>query len=209
VPRGLVQLKGVTFRVGDANQPGTPAAIVLRSKLTRTLPASAEIGLGAKAAQLVIVQGTNFPCAAGTKVAQYRIEYEDGETAALELVYGRNVLAYSDMTASAQAPIVWVGKTAAGEAVALRVVVWENPQPEKAIRALTAEAGDAAGALMILGVTGLEGEVATCGAEGQPPRRQERQGRQECQGVGGVPDNNARGDGRKSRMPRIPTVRAP
>ena len=187
VPRGLVQFKGVRFCVGDPNQPTAPAAIVLRSKLGRTMPPGVEMVLGAKAAnpnpardsgaeqpatrvagsvehakaaQLVILHGTNFPCAAGTKVAQYEVRYENGETATLDLVYGRNVLAYSDLTASAQAPIVWSGKTAAGEPVALRVVVWDNPQPEKPIRALVARSADATGALMILGVTGLDGEGA-------------------------------------------------
>jgi len=186
VPRGLVQFKGVMFRMGDPNQPTAPAAIVLRSKLARTMPPGVEIVLGAKAAdqdparhsgadqpatcvagsvehakaaQLVILHGTNFPCAAGAKVAQYQIEYEGGETVALDLVYGRNVLAYGDLTASAQAPIVWSGKTAGGEPVALRALVWDNPRPEKPIRALVARSADATGALLILAVTGLDGEA--------------------------------------------------
>jgi len=70
--------------------------------------------------------------------------------------YLQNVLAYIDLTARPDAPIVWSGRTAANESAALRVLIWENPHPQKLIRAFTIRSAKAAGSLMVLSLTGLD-----------------------------------------------------
>jgi len=105
---------------------------------------------------LVILHATNFACADGTPVGEYCVTYDDGTEADLPVVYGRNVLAYGDGMALAEAPVVWSGTTASGEAVALRALVWSHPRPERVIRRLTLRSADAAGALIVVGVSGLD-----------------------------------------------------
>lgn len=153
-PSGSVRLKGLAFDLGRATGQ---SAVVLRGRLTGglPLPAAVEIVLDRKADRLAILQATNFPCRAGQKVGQYLVTYDDDETVVVDLVYGRNVLAYTDLTAAAEAPIVWTGRNAAGQGVALRALIWTNPHPGKVIRSLTAATADAAGSLMVLGITGL------------------------------------------------------
>jgi len=161
VPSGDVRLKGVSFVVGQMEGAAQPAGVALRSRLAREvdLPAEVEIEIGAEARQLVVLHTTSFVCKQGVKVGEYRLDYEDGTTAAVDLVYGCNILAYTELTAAPEAPIVWTGQTASGQPVALRALVWDNPHPQRRIRSVTARSADAAGSVIVIGLTGLDGAV--------------------------------------------------
>ncbi len=150
---GAERLGGVAFAL--AKKDGRPAGLALRGKLAPNLPAAAKIELGASAAQLVFLHTTSFACDKGARVGSYKIEYVDGQTATVDVVYGENVMAYTDVNAAPAAPLVWRGKTPVGAAVALRALVWQNPRPDTEIRRLVAHGGDAAGTLVLLAVTGL------------------------------------------------------
>ena len=158
VPSGSVRWNGLAFQLGNAAEPGHPSVVALRSRLTQdaSLPAAVEITVGAPAAHLVILNATNFACSAGTKVAEYELTYADGEKTKTDVRYGQQVLAYGDLSPAAEAPMVWSGRNRAGEPVAWRVFIWRNPHPEKVIRTLTARSANAPGALLILGLTGLD-----------------------------------------------------
>ena len=163
VPGGRVRWKGIAFQLGGTSDAAHPMAIVLRSRLTQaaTFPTSVEIAIGAPAPQLAFLQTTNFTCEPGAKVAEYEITYADGASTKVDLLYGQNVLAYTDPSAAAEAPVVWSGQTATGEPVSLRALIWTNPHPEKAIRALTVRSANAPGALVLLGLTGLDEPAAS------------------------------------------------
>ena len=173
VPHGDVRLKGLAFKLADASEAPKPSAVVLRSKLTRdsVFPTSVEITVDRRADRLAILHATNFACPSGTKVADYGLTYDDGTTATVELIYGRNILAYTDLNAAADAPLVWSGRTTAGQGVGLRALIWQNPHPERVIRTLTARSADAAGALLLIGVTGLDAPARQ--PTSQPPREGE------------------------------------
>jgi hexosaminidase len=162
VPAGNVRLGGIEFALGNPDDPSQASAVVLNAKLTRdlTLPFEVAIELNVHAAQLAILHATNFSCGSGERVGEYELEYDDGDRATTDVIYGESVLAYTDLTARPDAPIVWSGRTAANEPVALRVLIWENPRPEKLIRALTIRSTKAAGSLMMLGLTGLDTPTA-------------------------------------------------
>ncbi len=85
--------------------------------------------------------------------------YADGQVATIDVIYGRNILSYTDLTAVPEAPIVWTGATKAGEPVGLRVLIWDNPFPDKLIRSLTVRSANATGSLMVIGLTGLNQEL--------------------------------------------------
>ncbi len=157
MPGGLTRFKGLTFEVGDSGAPAL-TAIVLRSKMSRgfDFPSRVELEIGAKAAQLAVLHTTDFPCARGTRLGEYVITYEDGTETKTDLVYGHNVLAHTDPTAVADAPIVWQGRTKAGQPVSLRALIWDNPHPENTIRTFTAQSADAAASLVVIGLTGLD-----------------------------------------------------
>lgn len=158
LPSGDVRFHGLAFRLAASSAAGRPSAVALHSKLTRNLklPGAVELTLGARAAQLAILHTTSFACDDGAVVGQYVLTYADGTTAALDVIYGQNVLAYDDRAAVAAAPIVWSGRTAAGRPVALRALIWDNPRPAETVRSLTIRSANAAGALLVLGITGLD-----------------------------------------------------
>lgn len=158
LPGGRARLKGVVFDLGRPSDASKPSAVVLCGKLTgnSAFPARVEFGLDQKAHQLAVLHTTNFTSPSGTKVGEYRLVYEDGEAARVDLVYGQNVFAYTDLSAAAEAPIVWSGTNAGGQRVGVRALIWENPHPEKLIRSFVAESADAAASLILIGLTGLE-----------------------------------------------------
>jgi hypothetical protein len=154
-----VRLAGVSFELGRSVDPSARSALVLSSRLTRGegLPVEATVELDAKARTLVVLHTMNLPCRPGAKVGTYRLTYDNGQSAEVELVYGRNVLACTDTVPAAEAPIVWSGSNRAGQAVALRALVWKNPYPEQMICSFTAVSSEAAGSLILMGLTGLQG----------------------------------------------------
>ena len=158
VPTGSVRLKGLAFEIGTSHDHVAGKAIALRSRLTQDagLPAVVTLELNARAALLAILHTTNFACQAGARVGQYELEYDDGTRTTIDLVYGDNIFACTDRTPAPAAPIVWTGTTRAGHLIALRALLWENPSPHKSIRTLTARSADAAGALLLIGLTGLD-----------------------------------------------------
>jgi len=155
VPDGLVRCKGVAFELTR----GERSVVALRGRLSADLglPSAVRIGLSRRADRLAVLHTVNFACPRGTKVGEYELEYDDESRAVVELIYGRNVFAYGDVGAAAEAPVVWTGANAAGEPVALRALIWENPHPDRPIRSFTARSADAEGSLVLLGLTGLEG----------------------------------------------------
>ncbi|UCG16383.1 MAG: beta-N-acetylhexosaminidase [Phycisphaerales bacterium] len=158
VPGGPVRFKGVMFQVGRPDDPSVDSAVVLGGKLTRdpAFPAALEVSIDRRAERLAILHTVNFACRPGTKVAEYRLTYEDGEAATIDVVYGRDVFACTDLTTAADAPIVWSGTNGAGQGIALRARIWSHPHPDKVIRSLTARSANAAASLMLIGLTGLE-----------------------------------------------------
>jgi hexosaminidase len=157
VPGGTVRFDGVAFELGAPDQPN---ALVLASKLApdARYPKTAILKFDASADQLVFLHATNFACAPDAPVGRYVVVYADGTEAPLALHYGQNIFAVDDLTAAADAPIVWTARTAAGARIALRALVWHNPHPARTIRAIRAESANTAGGLVWLGLTGLHDE---------------------------------------------------
>ena len=155
VPGGLQNLKGLLFQLGD---PAGKSAIVLRSKLTGDLklPEKVVVGLNRKADRLAILHTTNFPTKKGAVSGRYIVNYNDRSTENIDVVYGRNILAYDDHAALPDAPAVWRGMSPGGKPTTLRVLLWDNPNPDKTIGSLIFKTADGAVSPIILGVTGLE-----------------------------------------------------
>ncbi len=158
-PRGRTALAGLMFDLGpESSNESQPDVLVLRSKLTpdTNLPSVVELELGQPAAQLALLHATNFACEAGAVVAECILTYADGQAQAVPLRYGQQAFAYTDLSPAAEAPLVWTGTTAGGTPVGLRVLLWDNPRPAVPPARLTIRSGEAAGSLMIFGLTGLD-----------------------------------------------------
>lgn len=164
LPAGDVWLGGVRFRVAEGRKP---SVIALHGKLAGDLKLPSEVSIelsGASCTRLLILQATNFRGAAGAKVGDYELELEDGSKRSIELRYGRNIVAYDDLTAVPDAPVVWHGRTSSGARVALRVLVWTLDEGSRPIRRLTLRSANAGPSVLVFAVTGLgDDEVMEAG----------------------------------------------
>ncbi len=136
-----------------------PSVIALHGKLASdlNLPSEVRLGLeGSPTGQLAILHATNFPGAPGGKVGQYEVVFADGGRSVVDLVYGDNIHAVTDLSGSPDSPVVWVGKTRSGDRVALRALVWTMPEKDRPIRELVLRSEGAGPSPFVLAVTGMK-----------------------------------------------------
>jgi hexosaminidase len=148
LPRGRARLGDVLFRLP------TDRAAALGSRLGPSPgPASLEVALGRKAAEVALLNATGWQVPAGTPVARMSVTYADGSSEGLELVAGRSTAAWTETNAAAEAPIAWRSRTRAGVPVSLRLTRWRNPRPGAAIRSLRFEPLDPEAAWTLFGLS--------------------------------------------------------
>lgn len=76
----------------------------------------------------------------GTEVGEYTLYYEDGTSASIPIVYGKDVRdwwSWDKPVDITRGQIAWEGKSAAarkaGQLVRLYMVTWENPKPDQKV----------------------------------------------------------------------------
>lgn len=169
MPAGDARLKGVAFTLAaspaDAAQP---ALIALRSRLAplASLPTQVELALDAPAHRLVILHATQFECGRDQKIGEYELVFDDGRAVVHDVIYGRNVFAYTNPSATATAPILWSGLTNGGEPIHWRAMVLDAARGIRSadaaastatprVKKLILRAVDSPASLIVAGVTGL------------------------------------------------------
>lgn len=168
LPCGVSRFHGVMFDVARTSLGNVPLGLALASKLDHgvTLPVEAQIDLGERVATLVFLQTTNFVCERDTRIGSYEIRFADARPAEkIELRYGRNVLAYTDLAAAPDAPILWTGSTPGNQRIALRGLVWNNPHRAAPIASIVFRGGEAEASPILIGLTGLDDEVRATRSE--------------------------------------------
>ncbi len=155
LPPGDLLLEGINF----ARRAEPLDALVLRGRLfdDDDAPDEATLRLRAPLAarSVAILHTTNFAAGHGEKVATAEFQFDTTSAQRAEFVYGRSAFAPTDTTPAAEAPIVWSGVNAAGEPIALRVLMYECPADAGALRAITLRSTGGASSLVVLGVTVL------------------------------------------------------
>ena len=145
VPTGEREFAGVKFKVGEKylqlNSPHFPTA----------KPDKVEgIKVGRPFARLHILQATGYGSSAegspkhvpdDAVIAEYKVRYDDGETATIEVVYGKDVRDYwfTDRSPGVtRGKVAWEGDCDASKRLSCRVrlyrTTWENPKPGKRVK---------------------------------------------------------------------------
>jgi hypothetical protein len=140
---GMRTCAGVNFKVGDK-------VIQLGSKLQKTeRPAKVEgIKVEQRFAKLHILHSTQYGQGGaaideGTRIAEYKVNYDDGTSETIPVVYGQDVRDwwfYPDSKEVTRGKVGWKGeneycKTFAAE-LHLYVLTWENPHPGKKVASI-------------------------------------------------------------------------
>ncbi len=100
-----------------------------------------------KARRLAFLHACNIPCsidalAAGQnatampQVAKYQINYADGSSVDIPLLYRWNIMDWNSKTGAFEGQIAYAGKTKDGFRIQLLKTDWDNPSPEKIIKSI-------------------------------------------------------------------------
>jgi hypothetical protein len=147
VPTGEREFGGVKFKVGEKYlQLGSP---MFKDERPDKIEG---VKVGRSFAKLHILHATGYgSSAAGTPkhvpddtvIAEYRVRYEGGETATIEVVYGKDVRDYwfSDRSPGvSRGTVAWEGDSDAAKRLNCRIrlykTTWENPKPGKRVTAI-------------------------------------------------------------------------
>lgn len=144
LPKGEQAFKGVKFKIDEGY-------ICLGSTLAIEKPDKVQgIGVGQAFTKLHILHGDAFGAHGepgspgfvedGTEVGEYTLYYEDGTSASIPIVYGKDVRdwwSWDKPVDITRGQIAWEGKSAAarkaGQLVRLYMVTWENPKPDQKV----------------------------------------------------------------------------
>lgn len=136
IPQGAVMLSG------DMNPSGA-------------WPNSIRMPIGRKAGDLVFLLAGAFHADKGQAVGKVLIRYSSVEAMEMDLIYGENIVAWNDSSATPSAVTAWMGRTAGGDKIVLRALDWRNPLPDKPIESVEITALATECAPILLGITGL------------------------------------------------------
>lgn len=134
---GVRRLGSLTYRI-LSSAGGRASVIMLRGpEVTSRLPESVTgIAVGSRAKQLWFLHTTAYPDGPDRRVGTYIIRYADGSSEAIPLVYGQNIMAWTDNRPTLAYQSAWRGQRADGQAIRLRALPWQNPHPEKEIASI-------------------------------------------------------------------------
>jgi hypothetical protein len=144
MPKGEREFGGVKFQVADGYlQLGSPM-------FKQERPEKVEgIKVGRAFARLNILHATGYGTAPegaaryiadGTVIAEYRVHYDGGDTATIEVVYGKDVRDFwfdKDSKDVTRGKVAWEGDSdaakRANKRVRLYLTSWDNPKPGKKV----------------------------------------------------------------------------
>lgn len=112
------------------------------------------VGRGARS--MFFIVASTVPGPGGAAVALTTIEFEDGTTDTIEWRPGVNVFGLEDDRSVPRAPLVWASVEKGKAPRYLHGYLWVNPMPSKKIKEVRFETTNRGGALLLLGMSGLE-----------------------------------------------------
>jgi hypothetical protein len=141
LPQGVQKFNGVEFDVRGLIQL---AGSELESQGGRFPHQATGIAVGRPARRLHFLQGAAWDALYGTKIGYYRVNYTNGETREVRLIFGEHVrdwwFAPSQRQWTTSAAVAWEGSNTAsrqlGKLLRIYQMTWLNPSPEVAIASI-------------------------------------------------------------------------
>jgi beta-lactamase regulating signal transducer with metallopeptidase domain len=139
LPQGEQTLEGVKFKIGES-------LIQLTSTMQEVadLPEKVEdIKVNAKFAKLHILQAVGWRADDDALVGEYTINWENGSSVTIPIVYGKDVLdwwCYPDSGEPSNGKVAWKGENEGAKTlnatIRLYLTTWENPKPELKVKSI-------------------------------------------------------------------------
>ena len=134
---GNRRLGSLTYRI-LSSAGGKASVVMLRgTRVTAQLPGSVKgIAVGSKAKQLWFLHTTAYPDGPDRRVGSYTVRYSDGSSETIPLVYGQNIMAWTDNRPTLDYQSAWRGQAKSGRPIRLRALPWNNPHPDREIASI-------------------------------------------------------------------------
>lgn len=134
---GNRRLGSLTYRI-LSSAGGKASVVMLRgTRVTAQLPESVKgIAVGSKAKQLWFLHTTAYPDGPDRRVGSYTVRYSDGSSETIPLVYGQNIMAWTDNRPTLDYQSAWRGQAKSGRPIRLRALPWNNPHPDREIASI-------------------------------------------------------------------------
>jgi hypothetical protein len=138
LPTGEQTFHGIMFQVGEG-------VIQLGSTVLQDKPAKVTgIPVGKKFSKLHILHATGFFLSEqDTPIGAYTVHYEDGTSATIPIIYGKDVLDWWKYPANPEptrGKVAWEGENEGargfGATIRLYLTTWENPHPAKTVTSI-------------------------------------------------------------------------
>ncbi len=145
---GRYTFSGVPLRVGEQ------VAVLRGGERPKFPAASPAVPVGAKVARLYLLHTCAWSAGHREPIAEYVVDYADGQTAVVPVRYGVEVCDWWGAAEAIEARLAWSGDN--GQAtVGLHLARWSNPRPDVAVKTVTMRSRQTAAVPVWLGATAL------------------------------------------------------
>ncbi len=155
VPVGSVSIGG--YRYAIAGEPNAPKGVMMAGYLVPDsadrYPRQITIPIERAVQNLYLLATTAYPVESGVEVADLTIEYADGTESTMALTYGVQLRAWNDSGYAFEGRPLWSGRIDTGWA-RLRQIHWQNPYPDKSVRAVRLNLSDRTASFVLVGLSG-------------------------------------------------------
>ncbi|MCX7993076.1 MAG: beta-N-acetylhexosaminidase [Fimbriimonadales bacterium] len=149
LPSGAARFSGHRFLLRGAR------GLMLASYLAPgSFPQRVRLPLDRPVRTLYLLHTTGWQTEVGNEVGRIILEYTDDTRAEQPVFYGRHIRAWNDRMYALEGFPLWRVRTLDGEQATARLLSWNNPHPEKPVRAVYFVAYDTVAGWTILGLAG-------------------------------------------------------
>ena len=154
MPDGLVEMEGTPFLILPAKIT-LPSAIMLGgAAMPGSFPKRVDgIEVNANLTALDFLHGCAHAADSGAAVGKYVIHYEDGKTAAIDLVYSRSIHAWDDQSAAMSYGFAWRARAQDGRLIGVSELRWKNPRPDVKVMSIDFISEDTEASPFLLALT--------------------------------------------------------
>jgi len=160
---GRQRFAGVLTEILDPRAHGGKSVVMLKGErdVAINMPSSVVLPWQGTVGCLIFVHTTLDRAASfGEKVGSYTMTLAGGRRVLLEVRYGQNISSWlADVETgipSIEQEVAWTGHTRAGNAVAVQLVRWTNPEPGHAVVSIELTSTGGRASPVIFAITGLE-----------------------------------------------------
>ncbi len=160
---GRYRLAGILVEILDPRTHGGRSVVMLKGEreVASGLPSRVVIPWYGAAGCLVFTHATLDRAASfGEQVGNYIVTLDSGKRVVIDLRYGQNISSWLTEVdtgiPSIEQEIAWTGKTQAGNDVAVQLLRWTNPEPERRLTSIELSSAGGRASPVIFAITGLQ-----------------------------------------------------